>query len=40
MDESIVRRKEKSDICEFRRVYNGYKDYIIRYIEIDGFVNR
>lgn len=40
MDESIARRKEKSDIRELRRVYNGYKDYIIRHTGTDDFANR
>ncbi|KMS98256.1 hypothetical protein BVRB_4g094050 [Beta vulgaris subsp. vulgaris] len=40
MDESIARRKEKSDIRELRRVYNGYKDYIKRHTGTDDFTNR
>ncbi|KNA15478.1 hypothetical protein SOVF_097910 [Spinacia oleracea] len=40
MDESIARRKEKSDVRELRRVYNGYKDYIIRHTGTDDFTNR
>ncbi|XP_074319213.1 putative callose synthase 8 isoform X1 [Silene latifolia] len=40
MDWSISKRKEKSDIRELRRVYNGYKDYIIRHSGTNEFANR
>jgi len=40
MEVSMMRRKEKGDIRELRRVYNGYKDYIIRHTGTDDFANR
>ncbi|XP_021773953.1 putative callose synthase 8 [Chenopodium quinoa] len=40
MEDSIARRKEKSDIRELRRVFNGYKDYINRHTGTEEFINK